>query len=75
MKLSSQWNFRRKKTSNPCCLHVVSSFVATHYCLKAVRRDEGLEAEVADPKDELREGKAGEREGEDKLKSEGLQGR
>ena len=43
--------------------------------LKAVRRDEGLEAEVADPKEEVREGKAGEREGKDKLKSEGLQGR
>ena len=41
--------------------------------LKAVRRDEGLEVEVADPKKEVREGEAGEREGKDKLKSEGLQ--
>ena len=35
------------------------SNVATHYCLKAVRRDEGFELEVADPKDKVREGKAG----------------
>ena len=38
-----------------------------------MRRDEGLEVEVADPKEEVREGKAGEGKGKDKLKSEGLQ--
>ena len=41
--------------------------------LRAVRRDEGLELEVTDPKDEVQEGKAREREGKDILKSEGLQ--
>ena len=41
--------------------------------LKAVRRDEGLELEVADPKDEVGEGEARKTEGEDELKLERLQ--
>jgi len=40
-----------------------------------VRRDEGLELEVADPKDEVGEGEAGKAEGKDELKLERLQGR
>jgi hypothetical protein len=43
--------------------------------LKAVSGDGGFEVEVTDPKDEVREGKAREGEGKDKLKLERLQGR
>ena len=38
-----------------------------------MRQDEGLELEVADPKDEVREGEARKTEGEDELKLERLQ--
>ena len=47
--------------------------VTTHYCLRAVRQDEGLELEVADPKDEVGEGEARKTEGKDELKLERLQ--